>query len=64
MISLFANTLCPPVNKLFLSVKKFSIYFSKHHARGLTLEASVMALKTTIHARSRLRARAQIFTLA
>ena len=26
MISLFANTLFPPVNKLFLSVKKFSAY--------------------------------------
>ena len=26
MISLFINTLCPPVNKLFLSVTKFSLY--------------------------------------
>ena len=26
MISFFANTLCPPVNKLFLSVTKFSLY--------------------------------------
>ena len=28
IISLFANILCPPVNKLFLLVPKFSIYFS------------------------------------
>ena len=27
MFSLFANTLCPPVNQLFLSVTKFSMYF-------------------------------------
>ena len=26
MFSLFANTLCPPVNKLFLLVTKFSLY--------------------------------------
>ena len=32
MISFFANTLCPPVNKLFLSFTKFSlyIYFPKY----------------------------------
>ena len=30
MISLFADPLCPPVNKLFLSVTKFSIYFSPY----------------------------------
>ena len=53
---LFATTLCPPVNKLFLLVTKFSIYFSKRHARGSTLDASVVALKTTIYARSRLHA--------
>ena len=26
MISLFSHTLCPPINKLFLSVTKFSLY--------------------------------------
>ena len=30
MFSLFANTLCPPVNKLFLSVTKFSLYISPY----------------------------------
>ena len=30
MISLFSNTLCPPVNKLFLSVTKFSLYISSY----------------------------------
>ena len=30
IIFLFANTLFPPVNKLFLSVTKFSIYFSPY----------------------------------
>ena len=54
MNSLFANTLCPPDNKFFLSVIKFSIYFSKRHARGSTLEA--FAVKTMIYERSRLRA--------
>ena len=37
MIFLIANTLFPPVNKLFLSVTKFSIYFSPYifPSRGL-----------------------------
>ena len=30
MISLFANTLCPPVDQLFLSVTKISISFSPY----------------------------------
>ena len=30
MFSLFANTLRPPVNKLFLSVTKFSLYISPY----------------------------------
>ena len=39
-------------------------YFSKRRARGPTLEAFAMALKTTIHERSRLRARGSIYALA
>ena len=43
---------------------KIEIYFSKRRARGSTLEASVVALKTTIHERSRLRARGSTYALA
>ena len=38
--------------------------FSKRRARCSTLEASVMALKTTIHERFRLRARGLIYAFA
>ena len=37
--------------------KPRKVNFLKRRARGLTLEASVLALKTKIYARSRLRAR-------
>ena len=40
------------------------IFFSKCRARGSTLEASVMALKTTIHERSCLGARGSTYALA
>ena len=41
-----------------------SRFFLKRGARGSNLEASVMAVKTTIHERSRLRARGSIYALA
>ena len=49
-------------NVIFLNFSKN--YFPKPRARGSTLEASVMVLKTTIHECSRLRARGSIHALA
>ena len=43
--------------------QKQIIHFSKRRARGSNLEVSVMALKTTTYARSRIRAQDQIYAL-
>ena len=45
-------------------IKNIISLFSKRRARDSTLEAFVMAVKTTIHERSRLRARGSIYALA